>query len=142
MQLLTIYFNIQSCVRTHDLMQNTNLSFGIFLYSLPEVKRYPFSKLSLIYFFLGNFWERFDSLFWFELVIFIKEKKSPKHPYSAREGTPRRHEPPLCRYEPSIFARQTMSPPHSKSLHYTVNEPPLHKIVSLKLLVFTCIMEF
>ena len=40
-----------------------------------------------------------------------------------REGTPRRHEPPLCRQEPPRFAMQTEPPPCGPSLRYAVNEP-------------------
>ena len=44
-----------------------------------------------------------------------------------REGIPAgRPEPLPCRHEPPRFARQTKSPPCSKSLHYAVNEPPLY----------------
>ena len=45
-----------------------------------------------------------------------------------REGTPGRHEPPPCRYEPPIFARQTEPPLGSKSLRYEVNKPPLYRL--------------
>ena len=34
--------------------------------------------------------------------------------HTAREGTPRRHEPPICRHEPLRFARQTEPPLYSK----------------------------
>ena len=53
-------------------------------------------------------------------------------PGLVREGNPGRHEPPLCRQEPPIFARQTEPPPCIKSLGYAVNEPPIYRIVSLK----------
>ena len=40
-------------------------------------------------------------------------------PYSPREGSPGRHEPPPCRHEPPQFARQIGPPPLcSKSLCY------------------------
>ena len=59
-----------------------------------------------------------------------------------RDETPGRHEPPLCRHKPPVFARQTEPPLCRKSLCYTVNEPPLHRRVSLKLLVFACSKQF
>ena len=53
-----------------------------------------------------------------------------------REGTPRRHEPPLFRHEPPRLARQTKPPlcsnepsPCRPSLRYAVDEPLLYRTV-------------
>ena len=51
--------------------------------------------------------------------------------FAGREGTPGRHEPPLCRHEPPRFARQTEPPIYKPSICYAdqtsamQNLPPL-----------------
>ena len=59
---------------------------------------------------------------------------------TAREGTPGRYEPPLCRHEPPRFARQTAPPLCRPCLRYAVNEPPPYSIAFYKSW-FLCVIK-
>ena len=58
------------------------------------------------------------------IIFFIQKpfRKMMVHLY-CEWGNPRTPEPPPCRHEPTIFARQTEPPPCIKSLRYTVQLP-------------------